>query len=564
MLRNFRFFLALLVLVSFSPLTRAQDERFDIRRFVVEGNTLLPPAQVDALVAPFAGERKVYGDIQKALEALENAYRSVGYGTVQVYVPEQELTHGSVRLQVTEGVIGKVTISGLKEYTLENIRRTLPQLQEGRAPNMRQISENILLANDNPAKQLEVTLGVGEADDTVDAKVNVTEDPIRRFTVSFDNTGSGSTGEYRVGVAYMNANLFDADQVLTLAYTTTPDAPPNVKVDVYSVAYRIPFYSIGDSVDVIYGKSSTNVPVVQSTGFNLAGKGDVLGLRWNHYFPRRGEYTSKLIYGFDYKYMNTRCTIAGVPQSMNPGDSLTASCLPYTLRPFTLTYSGQKAGAGEVIDYSLGVLRNFAMGSRYSYTSTRNATGVDHYSFINSNRQTPDSFMAVKGTLSYMKALPDNFALRLALNWQYSPSALPSGEQIGLAGSTAVRGFGERAVAMDRGWFGTAEIYSPELAPELGLPGSLKAVFFYDLARGYNLNTARVNPWDTPVQKAGIASVGTGLRYALNKDVSLRADFAMVTDAGPVDIIPGTISTTPSNTESTGDWRGHFGLQVSF
>ncbi|MBE0622824.1 MAG: ShlB/FhaC/HecB family hemolysin secretion/activation protein, partial [Burkholderiales bacterium] len=74
----------------------AQDRHFDIVRFQVEGNTLLPEAQVEGILAPLAGPKRVYGDIQKALEALEGAYRRAGYSTVQVYVPEQELTSGVV------------------------------------------------------------------------------------------------------------------------------------------------------------------------------------------------------------------------------------------------------------------------------------------------------------------------------------------------------------------------------------------------------------------------------------------------------------------------------------
>ena len=117
----------------------AQDEHFDIVRFQIEGNTLLPQAQVEAAVAPLAGPKRVYGDIQKALEALERAYRAAGYSTVQVYVPEQELTGGVVRLQVTEGVVGKVLISGNKYFDDANIRASVPALKEGTAPNLRRL-----------------------------------------------------------------------------------------------------------------------------------------------------------------------------------------------------------------------------------------------------------------------------------------------------------------------------------------------------------------------------------------------------------------------------------------
>ena len=76
----------------------ADDDAFDIVRFQIEGNTLLPDAEAQQVVAPQLGPKRVYGDIQKALEALEQAYRKRGYSTVQVYVPEQELTGGVVRL----------------------------------------------------------------------------------------------------------------------------------------------------------------------------------------------------------------------------------------------------------------------------------------------------------------------------------------------------------------------------------------------------------------------------------------------------------------------------------
>ena len=223
--------LVLALTAFFSVPSLAQDQHFNIVRFDVEGNTLLPQAQVRAIVAPFTGTGRVYGDIQKALEALERAYRAAGYGTVQVYAPEQELTSGVVRLQVTEGVIGKVAISGNKYFNDANIRASLPSLQEGKAPNLRKLSENIQLANGNPAKQVGVTLATSKEEGKIDANVAVTEENPQRFFLTADNTGTAATGRTREGVAYQNANLFNRDQTLTLAYTGSLDAPTGVKVD---------------------------------------------------------------------------------------------------------------------------------------------------------------------------------------------------------------------------------------------------------------------------------------------------------------------------------------------
>src|SRR5258707_11901453 len=93
------------------------DDGFTITRFEVEGNSLLPADEVQRLLQPMSGPHRVYGDIQHALEALENAYRKAGYTAVQVYVPEQELTSGVVRLQVTENRIGKITVTGNQHFS---------------------------------------------------------------------------------------------------------------------------------------------------------------------------------------------------------------------------------------------------------------------------------------------------------------------------------------------------------------------------------------------------------------------------------------------------------------
>lgn len=521
-----------------------EDERFEIRRFAVEGNTLLPAGRVAELTAPFAGKGRVYGDVQRALEALEGAYRRAGYNTVQVHVPEQELTQGIVRLVVSEGTIGKVTVSGNRRFSTANVRAGLPALQEGAVPNARLLSENIQLSNDNPAKQVVVTLGVGADDKTIDAKVSVAEDDPQKFVVSYDNTGTKATGRSRTGIAYQHANLFDRDHLLTLAYTFSPDAPAGVKVDIYSFAYRLPLYALGDSIDVIYGNSNVDTPSAQATGFGLAGKGEVAALRYNHYFPRQGEFSAKLSLGLDYKYFNTRCSINGVPQPIDPPLPALPSCTPYTTRPISATYAGQWQGVGAMADYSLGLAYNLPLGSRYRYSG-----GFDRYSTI-ANRPVSDHFTILRLGASYMTTLFTDWQARMAFAGQYSNNGLVPGEQFGMAGSNAVRGFGERAVTADIGHLANLEAYTPDFAKALRIPGNLRGILFYDLARGRNLGVASATA--ATAARLGIAAGGLGLRYNFQKDVSVRADVAEVTKAGP------------AGTESRGDWSGHVNMLFSF
>lgn len=542
----------------------AQDTSFDIVRFQIEGNSILAAERAQELIAPFVGRRKVYGDVQKALEALEGEYRRLGYGTVQVYVPEQELTTGVVRLQVSEGVVGKVTITGNKHFNNENVRASLPNLKEGVAPNMRQLSENIQLTNENPAKQLEVVLATSEEEGKVDVKVEVKEEDPERFYVTLDNTGTKGSGKHRLGFSYQNANVGNSDQVVTLAYTTAVDPPGGmkilgnriipgqdgngVKVDIFSIGYRLPLYALGDSIDFIYANSSTDSPANSpnlGAGLAINGKGEIFGLRYNHIFPRAGEYTSKLVLGFDYKYMNSRCTVAGVPTPFGG-----AGCTPHTFRPVTATYSGQWQKPGEAIDFNVGIVHHlFPMGSRFTFAPAAPAAGgTDRYSAA-TGYQTKDQFAALRFGGSYAAAVAGEWLLRLAASGQHANNALPAGERLGLAGSSAVRGFLERAVVADRGYFANIELYSPDFAAKLGLDGNLKGLVFYDSAKGFNLNPS-VN------QHVNIASLGIGLRYNIKKDVSARFDIARVMD--------GQWPNGAPNIALEGDIRGHFGLAFGF
>lgn len=526
----------------------AEDPKFDIQRYEVRGNTLLSADEIAAVVAPFQGTGRVYGNIQQALEALENAYRAKGFGTVNVHVPEQEITSGVVRLEVIEAVLGRVQVEDNKHFDTANVRAALPALKEGTPPNLRQISENVQLANDSPARQMEVTLAAGRKSGEVDARVAVVDQPQQRVYASLDNSGTVPTGRHRLGLAWQDANLMGGDEVLTLAYTTSPDPwldhPKNVDVDVYSIAYRQPFYGIGDSVEVIYGNSNVDAPSVQATGFGLVGKGEVLALRWNHLLGRRGEYSSRLVFGLDYKYIDARC--------INPATGLplttTGSCVPYTVVPLSATLSGQWQGIGHHASYHLGLAWNaIASGTEYTGISGTAAAGLtDHYSFI-TGRPVDEHFAALRYGASFIQRIDAGWQVRAALTAQYAVSALPPAEQIGLSGAMAVRGFDERVVSADTGHVLNLEVYTPNLAKAIGWDGTLQALVFYDLGRAHNVDTQGLS-WSN----TGIASIGAGLRYSLRKDLSFSLDAADVRDPGPAGL------------GKRNSWGGHFRLQVGF
>jgi hemolysin activation/secretion protein len=517
----------------------SSELRFDITRFSVEGNTLLTRSEVDHRLAPLIGAGRVYGDIQLAVEALQNAYREAGYSTVTVSLPEQELTGGVVRIEVTESTIASITVTGSQHFDNDNIRASVPSLQVGQPPRLRAISASIQLANDNPAKQIGVTLAEGATPGSIDARVAVTDYRPLRLIATLDNTGTPATGAWRTGIALQHANLFDRDQVGTLAYTTSPDKPDGVRIDIYSVGYRIPFYGIGDSLDLVYGRSNTNSPAASPTlggVLGFSGKGDVYGARWNHLFGRDGESSGKLVLGIDHKNIDSRCNVGGQQVSIAGPTPPIAACVPYQTTPLSLMYIGQRDSIEQSLSYSAGVSRNIPSGTRYTNVDGR----VDRYSYLTAgNRDTTDGFMTVTGAAAFSRSLPGGWQARLVGIAQFAPSPLVSSEQFSLTGATLVRGFEERAVAADSGVVINAEIYTPELVAHAGAPGQLRLLAFFDAGHGSNQHADGV----AVPHSLDVSSVGLGTRYAWTRNFNLRLDVARVIDDGS------------SITEKRGDWR---------
>jgi hemolysin activation/secretion protein len=527
---------AALLLISAHAFAQTQTERFDIDRFRVEGNTLLKPDEIEAALSPFTGKQREYGDVRRAIEALRQRYRAAGFSVVWVVAPEQDLDRGVVTLRVIEARVGKVTIEGNRFFDDSNIRGSLPALQEEAPPRVADISANVQLANENPAKQVDVALRPGEKEGVVDAAVQVVDvQPLKAF-LTLDNTGNPQTGDYRLGVGVQHANLFNRDHVGTLNYVASPENWNDARL--YAASYRLPLYSWGDSIDVIIAYSDADAGITQTVAGPLAfsGKGSVYGLRYNQLLERRGEYSHRIVYGLDYRAYDNSCEL---------GDFGAEGCGPtavdITVRPVSLAYSGIWARPGRISDFYVALSHNVpggANGRESDFNAARPSP--------NGGEGASSRYAIARAGASMVNAFESNWQIRAAFNAQYTSDALVSGEQFGIAGATAVRGFLEREIVRDTGYYANLELYSPNLAGKL-VPGegNLRGLLFYDVARAAN------NPLDgEPKLRVSIASIGAGLRWNIQRNFNLRLDLARVVDEG--------------GSQEDGDFRGHISAYFGF
>ncbi len=479
--------------------------RFDINRFEVIGNTLLPAGEVERLVAPYAGRNKDFADIQRALEALEQAYRDLGYGVVQVLLPEQDITRGVVHFRVLQPRVGRVHIEGNTYFDNNNVRRSLPSVKEGETPNSRNIARNLQLTGEHPVKQSNVLLRSGETEDVVDVNIKVTDDrPWRRF-FTLDNSGTGDTGYLRAAFGYQHTNLFDRDHSLTAQYVTSPTYPN--KVSIYGLGYRIPFYDLNSSLELIAGYSDVNSGVVQGL-FSVAGSGVIAAARWNTILPKWGEIEQKVAFGIDYRAFQNQVIPQGQTQNLTPD---------VTIHPASITYSGLRRMTAADLSFYAGLSHNLPGGNDGKEEDWRNG--------VIARQAVTDDYTIFRYGFNYALQFRNEWQMRVGFNGQYTSHALISGEQFGLGGPDSVRGYQLREVSNDRGYSAQAELYTPDFARKVGLSDSYKAraLVFYDWGAAQR-NKAVAGD----LSRDSIASIGLGVRFSYGKMVNLRFDLAQI------------------------------------
>ena len=83
-----------------------------IKTIQLKGNTLLPEAELMELTTHLMGKERTLDDLTQAATAIQQAYREAGYGGVIAFIPEQKLENGDVIIQIVEGKIDRINLSG--------------------------------------------------------------------------------------------------------------------------------------------------------------------------------------------------------------------------------------------------------------------------------------------------------------------------------------------------------------------------------------------------------------------------------------------------------------------
>jgi hemolysin activation/secretion protein len=492
----------------------------EVARYEVEGNTLIAPERLAAVLEPYTG-RVTLSRLREAAATVQELYREDGWGGVVAFLPEQTLEGGVVRIRVVEGRLVRIDVTGQSAFSVENIRASLPALQEGSTPEVRRVDAQIQMANENPAKAVQVLLQPGVQPGELVAKVEVQELPVLRATARLDNSGGRSTGRWRAALGAQHANLFGLDHVGAIELQT---APENIDaVAVLSGSWRVPFYA-GRWRSTSTALSNVDAGTVGTAAGDLSfsGRGGVFGCAAGRVPAAAGQRRPAALCRPGAARVRQRVPMAGLPDGACGSAGASVS-----LQPASLVYTAQAAGEWRW-GFSVGLHGNLALGGSNGREANFEAV----------RGGAPRRYALVRGS-SHLSVPVEGWGhLGARFSFQLSDRPLVPGELFGIGGAGNVRGFEERELAGDSGASLSLEAVSANLGEAVTwLAGAdVRALLFADAGTVSNSDDA---PCQVGRTSCRMGSLGLGLRggfgaWQLRLDIARAFTFGTTTEKGDV------------------------------
>jgi hemolysin activation/secretion protein len=237
--------------------------RFDVEHYHITGNTVLAPQTFREILTNIDGAfgtNVSFDGIRTVLSELQNAYRDRGYITVALGLPQQKLTNATVNIQVTEGRLAVINVTGNRYFSSNNVMRALPSLHTNLIIVEPVFRAELNQANANQDRQIYPEIGPGPDPGTTALSLRVKDQLPLHAKIEFNNESSPDTPDLRINSSAVYNNLWQLDHTLGVQYSFSPQQmkPPGQwgffdepAVANYSTFYRLPLGNPRPVEDII-------------------------------------------------------------------------------------------------------------------------------------------------------------------------------------------------------------------------------------------------------------------------------------------------------------------------
>ena len=489
---------------------------------VIASSDLLQKAAFAERMKKFFGKPATLGGLDEITREVINYFREQGFPVVNVIVPQQTVKDGVIQVLAIEARVARVKVENARWFRPENVRSEV-RLREGDKIDANQLQDDMNWLNTNPFRTADLKFEPGEAEGTTDLVIDVKDRlPLRIYT-TYDDYGIDLTGKNRQSVGLNLGNLFSLDHQMGFQYTTSWKDIFN-SMNAYSGSYLIPLP--WRNTLTVFG-SYTKSQAETLPGQNFQGDSWQMSGRYNVPLPTLDPVSHSLYAGLDFKQSSNAFLIFGQNVATGPGSGLA----PFNI--FQLT-----AGYNANIPDELG-MTGFDLGGFYSPGGVTDWNTTQQFQQVVLN--SCSSYVYGKLNFNRTFLLPYKFTISGNFNGQLASTPLMPTEEYGLGGYNTVRGYDERSANGDNAYVFNVELRTP--------PGSIFKIFgnqeiddtiqflgFFDYGFVGNIKPVA----GTPEQTMYLMSIGPGLRYNIDRFVSVRFDWGFQLHQAPIGSVTGS------------------------
>lgn len=475
--------------LSVNEANKDYTDRFLIRDIKVIGNTVLQ-SEIEQTVkdSQLKYRTATFEDLVCLRSRITQLYLEQGYVTSGAFLANnQDLSHGIVTIQVVEGELEDIVITGLDRLQQSYLRSRL-ELAAQKPLNKNDLETGLQLLVLNPLfETVDAELTAGQKTGSNVLLINVKQARSFSAGIGVDNYRAPSIGEFQGSVNLAHNNLLGFGDRLSAQYGFTEG------LDIYNTSYTIPWNAYDGTLGFSYNNSDSGIIEEQFRALDIKSETETYGLNLRQPLTRSPNQEFTLGLGLDIS--RRRTFLEGEPYSFSVGVEDGKSNT--TVLRFSQDWV--KRDARSVL----------AARSQFNL-------GIDAFDATINNTGTDGQFLIWQGQFQWVEQLSSRLLLIARVGGQFTADSLLSLEKFSLGGVSTVRGYEENQLVTDSGVLGTVELRIPVTKN----PITLQLNPFIEFGTGWNNDEP--NP-EEPI----IASVGMGLDWAVGGGLVFNADYGI-------------------------------------
>jgi hemolysin activation/secretion protein len=475
--------------LSVNEANKDYTDRFLIRDIKVIGNTVLQP-EIEQIVkdSQLKYRTATFEDLVCLRSRITQLYLKKGYVTSGAFLANnQDLSNGIVTIQVVEGELEDIVITGLDRLQQSYLRSRL-ELAAQKPLNKNDLETGLQLLVLNPLfETVDAELTAGQKTGSNVLLINVKQ--ASSFSAGFgvDNYRAPSIGEFQGSINLAHNNLLGFGDRLSAQYGFTEG------LDIYNASYTIPWNAYDGTLGFSYNNSDSGIIEEQFRALDIKSETQTYGVSLRQPLTRSPNQEFTLGLGLDISRRQT--FLEGEPYS------------------FSVGVEDGKSNA-TVLRFSQDWVKRDAksvLAARSQFN-----LGIDAFDATINNTGTDGKFLIWQGQFQWVEQLSPKVLLIARVGGQFTADSLLSLEKFSLGGVSTVRGYEENQLVTDSGVLGTLELRIPVTKN----PSTLQLNPFIEFGTGWNNDEP--NP-----EEPTIASVGMGLDWAVGGGLVFNADYGI-------------------------------------